>query len=104
MFAHAKSVAKDTHHKVGRNSRIRTAKRPSLHLEPFWKIRLTALPWTICLNTANDVIANANNDPEFYNWGKGVTLFVRKCLKEDSCILNHQSTESDCRSGSVFSQ
>jgi hypothetical protein len=90
---HASSVAKDTHGEVKRTAEDNNLQKAQTELKTLLENFADGTSMDDIFDAVNDLVTDANNDPEFTNWWKRLDRYVRKCLREDGYILKDESTE-----------
>ena len=90
---HAKIVSKDTNHEVQRSANNENVQKAHHELKTLLENFADATSMDDMFDAADNLIADANNDPEFNGWIKNLDHFIRKCLREDGYILKDESTE-----------
>ena len=90
---HTKSVALDTHGEAKKTASDSNLQKAQTELKALLENFADGTSMDDMFDAANDLIADANNDPEFSRWGKHLDQFIRKCLREDGYILKDESTE-----------
>ena len=90
---HAKTVGKDTNREVHHSADDPNVQNAYHELKTLLE---NFADWTSMddmFDAADDLIADANNDPEFKRWAENLHHFIRKCLRENGYILKDESTE-----------
>jgi hypothetical protein len=90
---YAKSVAGDTSREAKRSANDTNVQKAQAQLKTLLENLADGASMDDMFDAANDLIADANNDEEFNNWGKSVDKYIRKCLQEDGFILKDEATE-----------
>jgi Family of unknown function (DUF5923) len=90
---HAKSVAKDSHREAKRTAGDSNLQKAHRELKTLLENFADYSSMDDMFDAGDDLITDANNDPEFKKWWEAVDHFIRKCLKEDGYILKDESTE-----------
>ena len=91
--AHAKTISKDINRKVQRSGADGNVQKAYHELKTLLENFADGTSMDDMFDAADDIITDANNDPEFNIWGKNLDHFIRKCLREDGYILKDESTE-----------
>jgi len=90
---HAKSVTKDTHGEVKRTANDSDLQKAQHELKTLLENFADGTSMDDILDAADDLITDANNDPQFGHWARNLDHFIRKCLRQDGYILTAESTE-----------
>ena len=90
---HAKTVTKDTHGEVKRTANDGDLQKAQGELKTLLENFADYTSMDDIFDATDDLITDANNDPEFTNWWKRLDRFVRKCLQQEGYILKDESTE-----------
>src|SRR5437762_5002826 len=102
---HARTVTKDTNREVQRSAEDGNVQKAYHELKTLLENFADGTSMDDIFDAADDLIADANNDPEFTRWARNLDHFIRKCLHEDGYILKHESTEEWnklCEQGQYF--
>jgi hypothetical protein len=92
-FGHAKTVAKDTQREAVRSANDSNVQKARYELKTLLENLADGTSMDDMFDAVDNIITDANNDPEFARWGRHVDEFVRRCLKEDRFILKDESTQ-----------
>lgn len=90
---HTKKVAKDTHGEAKRTANDGNLQKAQKALKTLLENFADYTSMDDIFDATDDLISDANNDPEFTNWWKRLDRFIRKCLQQEGYILKDESTE-----------
>lgn len=91
--SHANSVALDIHGEAKKTANDSNLQKARYELKTLLENFADGASMDDMFDAANNLIADANDDPEFSRWAKHLDQFIRKCLREDGYILKDESTE-----------
>lgn len=90
---HAKNVAKDTKGEAQRTAGDTNLKKAQHELKILLENFADGTSMDDIFDAINNLVVDANNDPEFNRWWSDVDRFIRKCLQEEGYIIKDESTE-----------
>lgn len=92
-FGHAKTVGKDAHREATRSANDSNVQKAYYELKTLLENFADYTSMDDMFDAVDNLITDANNDPEFSRWGKRLDKFIRRCLREDGYILKDESTQ-----------
>ena len=92
-FGYTKTIANDSQHEATRLAHVSNVQKAHYELKTLLENFADGTSMDDMFDAADNLIADANNDPEFNSWGKQLAKFIRRCLKEDGYILKDELTQ-----------
>ena len=90
---HTKKVARDTKGEAQRTAEDNNLQKALTELRTLLENFADGTSMDDIFDALDDLITDANNDPEFSRWWSDVDKFIRKCLQQDGYIVKDESTE-----------